>query len=166
VAIGLLLAGSATSASAHPQLPARVVMEEPAPPSLPVTAPAPLPATSMPGPAAAPPASVPLWPALALALALGAALATPRRVRVTALILILVVLAVETGLHSVHHLADQQATSYCAVAVASANVHGTAQPTAVDGLGILMPLGAVVAVEVDRPGARPLRPDEGRAPPA
>ena len=140
VALGLLLAGSATSASAHPQRPARVVMEEPASPSL--------------------------WPALALALALGAALAIPRRVRVTALVLILIVLAVETGLHSVHHLADQQAASHCAVAVASANVHGTAQPTAVHGLGNLMPLGAVVAVEVDRPGARPLRPDEGRAPPA
>jgi hypothetical protein len=108
----------------------------------------------------------PLAPTLALAVALGGALIARRRGLVGALALGLVVLAVETGVHSVHHLADQQAAAECTVALASANVHGTAEgPPATHAMWISVPVGVIVALALERPGARPLRPDEGRAPP-
>jgi hypothetical protein len=109
----------------------------------------------------------PLAPTVALAVALGGALIARRRGLVGALALGLVVLAVETGVHSVHHLADQQAAAECTVALASGNVHGTAEaPPATHAMWICVRVGVVVALALERPGARPLRPDEGRAPPA
>jgi hypothetical protein len=109
----------------------------------------------------------PLGPALPLAVLLGAAMTVRRRLLVTALALVLVVLAVETGVHSVHHLADRQGGSECVVALASAHVHGTAEPPpALHDTWIAVPVGAVVALTPERPGTRPPRPDEGRAPPA
>jgi hypothetical protein len=128
--------------------------------------PAPIPAAAPARPAPAPQPTDPLPPTLALAVSLGIALTARRRALVAGLALGLGVLAVETGVHSVHHLADRQAAAECVVAVASANIHGTADsPPATRAVWIPVPVGAVVAPAPERPGARPLRPDEGRAPP-
>jgi len=159
----LALAASSTSAWAHPRVVSPPLVQDAIPLAVPATVPAPdLPAAATPGPTA------PLAPALTLAVVLGLALAARRqRVLVTTLALVLVVLAVETGVHSVHHLADQQGASDCVVALASAHVHGAAEPPlAAHALWIAVPVGAVVAPAPERPGARPPRPDEGRAPPA
>jgi len=177
VAAGALL-GPATTAQAHVR-------------SAPVTAPATPPVAQEPAPAItssvtasaapaaasgsaalridpipAPSSTAPVWAALFLALLAGATLVAPRRILIVALVLVLAVIAVEEGVHSVHHLADQRAASNCAVAAASAHVQGAAEPVAVAVLWIPTPIVTVVASDPDRPGSRPLRPDEGRAPPS
>ena len=142
------LAASATSVSAHPRAVAPVDAVE-----------------VVPAPATPPPH--PLVPTVALAVTLGMALTARRRVLVAVLALVLLVLAVETGVHAVHHLTDQRGAADCVVAMASANVQGTAaSPPPACALWIPDPVGTVVAPAPERPGARPLRPDEGRAPPA
>ncbi len=153
----VVCAGGATSAWAHARPAEPVAVEQPELVAIPI---APLVAT------APSPESVPAWFALGLVLALALALISPRRTLVGALALVLVALAAETGVHSVHHLADQKAAAECVVAVASTQVHGTAQPTAIDDLHVFTPVGPVLAPEPDRPGARPLSPEQGRAPPA
>jgi hypothetical protein len=171
-AIGLLL-GTATTALAHvrPVPAAPAISQEPAPAVTPQVAPVVTPMAtpdatvrlaSIPTPATA----APLWAALGLALLLGAAVIVPRRVLIAALVLLLLVAGFEASLHSVHHLADQRAAAHCAVAAASAHVQGAADPLAVPEMWVPTPIGAVVAAEPDRPGARTLRPDEGRAPPS
>ena len=57
-------------------------------------------------------------------------------------------------------------TTECTVATAIAQVHGTTEQVPAHDLWLPTPVGEVLAPETDRPGARPLRPDEGRAPPA
>jgi hypothetical protein len=171
-AIGMLLA-TATTVLAHvgsvPAAP--VVSQESAPVVTPQVAPVETPIAtpdatvrlaSIPMPATA----APLWAALGLALLLGAAAIVPRRVLIAALVLLLFIAGFEASLHSVHHLADQRAAAHCAVATASAQVQGAADPLAVPEMWVPTPIGAVVAAEPDRPGACTLRPDEGRAPPS
>jgi hypothetical protein len=165
--VGLALAVSATSVWAHPRAVAPAAVVEATPPAASVALPAPvaLPTPPVPTPVTSP--MDPLAPTAAVAVALAVALTARRRVLVTALAFVLVVLAVETGVHSVHHLADRQGAAECVVAMASANVHGTAaSPPAAYAPWIPGPVGPVVAPAPERPGARPLRPDEGRAPPA
>jgi hypothetical protein len=168
------LLGSATAAVAHVRSApaAAAVAQEPAPAASPSVPPSAAPgvvsggavARVVPIPTQSSPA--PVWAALILALLLPATLIAPRRVLVVALVLILAVIAVEEGVHSVHHLADQRAASHCAVAAASAHVQGTAEPLAVPAVWVPTPIGTVVVSEPDQPGSRPLRPDEGRAPPS
>jgi hypothetical protein len=171
-AIGMLL-GTATTALAHvrPVPAAPVVSQDPAPAVTPPVAPVETPIAapgstvrlaSIPTPATA----APLWAALGLALLLGAAAVVPRRVLIVALVLLLLVAGFEASVHSVHHLADQRAAAHCAVAAASAHVQGAADPLAVPEMWLPTSIGAVIAPEPDRPGARTLRPDEGRAPPS
>ena len=117
-------------------------------------------------PISTPASAAPVWAGLLLALLAGLTLVAPRRVLILALVLVLAVIAVEEGVHSVHHLADQRAASHCAVAAASAHVQGAAEPLAVPAVWIPTPIATVVASEPDRPSSRPLRPDEGRAPPS
>jgi hypothetical protein len=156
--VGLGLAASATTAWAHSR-PA------PLPPVADEIAPAP-PAAPVPDPAPAPPGKAPLAPAIAVGLGLAAVALLRRRACVAGLALVLVVLALETGVHSVHHLADRQGAAECVVALATAQMHGTAEaPPADHGSWITGPVGAVLAPAPDRLGTRPLRPDEGRAPP-
>jgi len=159
--IGLALVGSATSTWAHPPAVASVDAVDPVSVA----------GAALPAPMAAPtpaiPTAAPLAPMVLLTAALGVALTARRRALATALALVTIVLAAETGVHSVHHLTDQQAATECVVALASANVHGTAgSPSAADAVRVAVPIGAVVAPAPQRPGARPSRPDEGRAPPA
>jgi hypothetical protein len=164
LAVSVVLSAMAPAAWAHPGLVTDTAVAESTPPApaLPVAAAAPASLISA--------ASVPTLSleSVGLVLALGLVLAVRRRTVATALVPILVVLAIETGVHSVHHLADQQKNdSTCAVALASAHVHGAAEPPAtVHDLWLAVPAGTVVPPAPERPGARSLRPDEGRAPPA
>jgi hypothetical protein len=156
--VGLGLAASATTAWAHSRPgPLPPVADEIAPAS---------PAAPVADPAPPPPGMVPLAPAIAVGLGLAAVVLLRRRACVAGLALVLVVLALETGVHSVHHLADRQGAAECVVALATAQMHGTAEaPPADHGSWLTGPVGAVQASAPDRPGTRPLRPDEGRAPP-
>jgi hypothetical protein len=157
--VGVGLAASATTAWAHfrPAPPSPVADEvagTPAPPAVPAPAPA------LPGMA-------PLAPAIALGLGFAAVALLRRRACVAVLALVLVVLALETGVHSVHHLADQQGAAECVVALATAQMHGIADASSADhGSWLTVPGGAIPVPTPECPGARPLRPDEGRAPPA
>ena len=115
--------------------------------------------------AAPTPAGVPWYLVVALSglAALGAR--RPRRNLALALVLLLAIFAFENGLHSVHHLNDQDRGESCAVASASQHVAGTE----VDGvLAAAAPAPAepamVASVRVIR-SARSLGPHEGRAPP-
>ncbi len=160
VVAAVALAASPASVWAHPRLIEAVALA-PAP-TLPVAAPEPLP-----GPISGGTTASPLILAGLLIGGLGLALAARRRALVVALALVLIILAVETGVHSVHHLTDQKGGAECVVALASAHVHATAEPpAAVHDPWTGGPVDTVVAPAPERPGARPLRPDEGRAPPA
>jgi len=105
----------------------------------------------------------PLVAALAGLTAVGAR--RPRRNLALALVLLLAVFAFENGVHSVHHLNDQDRGEHCAVASASQHVAGTevagaltaesparAEPTLTLGVRVIR-------------SARSLGPHEGRAPP-
>ena len=153
--IGLALVGSVSPASAHTR---PMLLVEESPPNVAAVAVAATPAE--------PPAPATIWLALVLTVFLGVAVAAPRRALGVTLALVFVVLALETGVHSVHHLSDRQAASQCAIASASTHVQGAEQPLAPDGVWVATPIGLVTTPDVDLPGSRPLRPDEGRAPPA
>jgi len=160
--VGLLLLGTAASAWAHvrplslPETPG-AVLETPEPAAPPLERQSATPA---------PPAPVTLWLTAVLTLILGLGIVAPRRTLVVALVLVLGVLTVETGVHSVHHLADRQAAADCVVASATAHVHGVTPVTAPDAVWVPTPIGLASLLVVDRPGSRPSRPDAGRAPPA
>jgi hypothetical protein len=161
VIVVLALASPVTSAWAHPP---------PAPPTEAVGPTLDAPAFPAPAPvlaenAPAPPAAVTIWLAAVLTLALGLGVVAPRRTLGLALVLVLGVLALETGVHSVHHLADRQAAAECAVASATAHVPGAPQPTTPDIAWLSTPLGSAPLPVADRPGSRSIRPNEGRAPP-
>jgi len=113
------------------------------------------------------PVATPLWPVAAcLALAaLGLMVLAPRRTLYLALALVIAVFAVEAGVHSVHHLADRHAATHCVVSAASANVQGASVEASVVPW-VPIPVGTITVAVAVRPGASPLRPDEGRAPPA
>src|SRR5262245_21628852 len=161
VVLAMLMAVSltlSTAAWAHPRPVPPSIDDEatPAPVSIPV-----------PAPAAAPAAPTPLVPGLVLGVTAAAVLASRRRGLVGVLALALIALAGETGVHSVHHLADRQAAAECVVALATAQVHGPVEPAPhVHDLRLDVPIGSVAVASPERPGSRPSRPDEGRAPPA
>jgi hypothetical protein len=119
------------------------------------------------GVCAQPPAVEIPWLLVGLAgvLLLGALRPQPRRALVVALILLLGVLAVEHGVHSVHHFGEH-AAAVCVVA-ASAN-HLT---VALDDGAPALPAPVTVSRSpVERPASHPLGPslgpDPARAPPA
>jgi hypothetical protein len=159
LAVIALLAGAAGPVWAHPGTPLPVEVETAA-----VTAAA----TALdPPPVALPPAAAVFhWLVMGLALLFGATLAAPRRTLVVILVLVLGLVTVESSVHSVHHLGDQQGAATCVIATATAQVPGAAEGDPTYDVQALAPLGAVLASTLDRPGSRPLRPDEGRAPPA
>ena len=118
------------------------------------------------GPAA--PTPPPLWPLLLVLALAGLALARlgPARTLRLALVVLLAVFTVETGVHSVHHLADRHAATHCVVSLASAHVQGASVDVPAAAPWVPIPVGSVTLAEGIRPGVSPLRPDEGRAPPA
>jgi hypothetical protein len=149
VLLAVTLLAGATAAWAHPV--AEVVTVQAEPPAAPVETPA---------------TTMPLALVVGLVLAVAGVAAAPRRALALALVLVLGLLALELGIHSVHHLGDRQAASQCDVASASTHVHGATPqaPTCAPWVPTL--LGAVLAPEAGQPGGRLIRPDEGRAPPA
>ena len=115
--------------------------------------------------AAPTPAGVPWYLVVALSGLAAVGARRPRRNLALALVLLLAILAFENGLHSVHHLNDQDRGESCAVASASQHVAGTE----VEGsFTAAAPAPAeptrVASVRVIR-SARSLGPHEGRAPP-
>jgi hypothetical protein len=87
-----------------------------------------------------------------------------RRILVGLLIPLLAVFALEAGVHSVHHLGDQDAAARCIVAAASLNLSGT--------VAAPVTLVAPAATDDPAPPVDPERlpqrlalPDQGRAPP-
>jgi hypothetical protein len=155
----VLLLGSTTPAWAHPR-PVPVLDASPGPIDAPAAADAALVGGAQPSGAS------PLALTLVLASALAAAFVQPRRTLVVVVAALLGVLAVESGVHSVHHLGDHEAAEGCAIASVSGQIHGAEQPGAPDGACIVSVSTLASVPDVDRPGRRPLRPDEGRAPPA
>jgi hypothetical protein len=86
-----------------------------------------------------------------------------RRTLAIACTALLLLLAFESGVHSVHHLADQP-DSQCVVASASAHTGGVA----VDTIAFGPPAETLTAIAVTlaaSPTSRPAAPDLGRAPP-
>ena len=164
----LVLAVLAAANLAAPELASAHLRRADALVDTPAVVPAPLADVRPVSIAPATPAPRPLWPlAAGLALAgLALTVVAPRRALRLALVLLLVVFTAESAVHSVHHLADQQAAKHCVIAAASAHVHGVSLDAPAQTLWLPTPVGAVAAAAPDRPGARPLRPDEGRAPPA
>jgi hypothetical protein len=105
-----------------------------------------------------------LWTALAAATLLTLAIARRRRAVALLSVAVLLVIAFETGLHSVHHIGERD-NSTCVVASASAQTGGVTiasiafeRPAEV-ATPIAVTVGSAVA---DRLTA----PDRGRAPPA
>jgi hypothetical protein len=96
-----------------------------------------------------------------LALALGR---RPRRLVIVVMALTLLVFAFESGLHSIHHLGNDRASSHCPVAWASAHLAiASAEAPAV----VLVRPAADEAGEAEPvvAGSWLFRPDVGRAPP-
>ena len=157
---GGLLAGPA-EAHVSRFLPAVDVVPEP------TTAAAPTLVPADPAWTAAPiPAGVPwvLVAALAGITALGAH--RPRRTLTVALVLILAVFAFENGVHSVHHLNDQDRGERCALASASQHVAGaTCDGVLATDVPAPAEAATVAAIRVFR-STRSFGPPEGRAPPA
>lgn len=110
-------------------------------------------------------ASVP-WPLVAVAMSLVAlGVRRPRRALALTLILLAAVFAFESGIHSVHHLADVEGAPECGVAAASQHIAGTeVHAVAADAIPAESPLLAASGSFVTR--ARFTGPDLGRAPPA
>jgi hypothetical protein len=75
-----------------------------------------------------------------------------------------IVLVFESGVHSVHHLGDDQSASQCIVASASTHLAGTpAEPPSFEALRVLSIDRPLIAVGVTV--SRSSRPDASRAPP-
>ena len=89
----------------------------------------------------------------------------PRRALGLALILLLAVFAFESGVHSVHHLADPARGEHCAVATASQHVSGT-EVAAVIVAESLPQAPHEVAFAAPTARAQLIGPEQGRAPPA
>ena len=115
--------------------------------------------------AAPTPAGVPWYLVVALSSLAALGARRPGRNLALALVLLLAIFAFESGLHSVHHLNDQDRGESCGVASASQHVAGTEVE---GGLAGAAPAPAeptrVASVRVIR-SARSLGPHEGRAPP-
>ena len=115
--------------------------------------------------AAPTPAGVPWYLVVALSGLAAVGARRPRRNLALALVLLLAIFAFENGLHSVHHLNDQDRGESCAVASASPDVAGTEVEGRVTAAA---PAPAepprVASVRVIR-SVRSLGPHEGRAPP-
>lgn len=127
------------------------------------------PSVSLPSPASswtAAPTPVPVpWHLLALLAGLAALGARrPRRALVLALILVLAVFAFESGVHSVHHLADPARGEHCAVAAASQHVSGTEVSAVILAESLPQTPHEPTRAAPAAP-ARLIGPEQGRAPP-
>ena len=88
----------------------------------------------------------------------------PRRALGLVLVLLLAVFAFESGVHSVHHLADPARGEHCVVAAASQHVSGT-EVTAVTVGESLAQAPHEVAPAAPTSRVQLIGPEQGRAPP-
>jgi hypothetical protein len=116
--------------------------------------------------AAAPAAPLPVWPLVAALVALGLAGASkPRRALALVLVVVVAIFALETGVHSVHHLTDVDRGESCAVASASQHISGTEVDLSL--VDVSLPAArqaAAIGAFIER--SRIIGPAQGRAPPA
>ena len=113
--------------------------------------------------AAAAPALDGLGTLMAATTAAAILMARRRRAVALACMALLLVVAFESGVHSVHHLTDAP-DSHCVVASASTHIGGLGVAT----VAVDRPAETITAVAVTpagAPTARPAAPDRGRAPP-
>jgi hypothetical protein len=89
-----------------------------------------------------------------------------RRVLSLAVCLLLAVFAVETSVHSVHHLTDPRAASECSVLAGTQSLACDAAPTVVIARPPAVVGAAAPARSADSPRSLLHRPRPGRAPPA
>lgn len=159
---------AAGSAPASPRAPADLAPSAVADPLPGLAAPAPPSRPAAEGAVGAPAPAMPAvpWPVLLLAASLMIlGLCRPRRALGLALAVLLAVLALETGVHSVHHLVDGR-EAQCAVASASGQLAGT-----VDDLAprhAAMPLfapGRLLAADASVPASRIPASHRDRGPP-
>lgn len=119
---------------------------------------------AMPSLDAAAPGTTGLWAVLVAAALAAVAIARRRRAVALASVAVLMLIAFESGLHSVHHISDQGEAS-CVVASASAQTGALT----VERIAAERPLEVATAAVVHRATPTPARsaaPDLGRAPPA
>jgi MYXO-CTERM domain-containing protein len=113
--------------------------------------------------AAPAPAGVPRKPLLALVALLMLAFRS-RRTIAALLVAWLAMFAFEAGVHSVHHLGDQNEEARCVVASGSSNLSGAVgEPVTL--VATAAPGGPAVPFEPAALPGRFIRPDQGRAPP-
>lgn len=87
-----------------------------------------------------------------------------RRAVAVACVALLLVVAFESGLHSVHHLTDQP-DAQCVVASASAHIGGVPVALVAFDRPVEKSTTAVATAPIASPSARMAAPDLGRAPP-
>jgi hypothetical protein len=111
-------------------------------------------------------ATIPAEWALVLRVGLGlVAWIGPRRPLTVGIVLLLGTFAFETGVHSVHHLADERDASKCVVASAASHVTGTTVDTAAEH--VVVPTSSTLLPTVSWSlSSRPLGQHEVRGPPA
>jgi len=160
-ALAVLLLGGVGPASAHEPLEDPVVLA---------------PQTTLPGPdtsiasqaAGSHASSAMPWPMLMMVI-VGSVALVPRRAPrlvVAALAVVLTVFGVESALHSVHHVFDNNSAVACPTASIAAHLNGTT----IEGPTVeipMLPVGATLAAP--DPGISPLSPFDpphGRAPPS
>jgi hypothetical protein len=159
----LLAAGPLEAHPRGPQVPESSVPVAPAVPSESIREPQAPPPSLV----AAPGGPLPSWLVPVIALAVAGAM-TRRSPRATAAVVLalLAMFAAESSLHSVHHLGDPRGAEQCLVLSFSQHLSADcpfphATPLLVRARG-----GTVVLARAARPVVFPLRPDQGRAPPA
>jgi hypothetical protein len=110
--------------------------------------------------------ALPVWLVVLVAVGLaGAVLRRSRRAAVATQALVLLVFIAETGIHSVHHIADPPGAASCQVLPVSQHLSGHL-PIPAPVASRPAPVGVlVVAPARPAPAAVAVRPDLGRAPP-
>jgi hypothetical protein len=113
------------------------------------------------------PATIPAEWALVLLVGLGlAAWIGPRRALTVGIVLLLGIFAFETGVHSVHHLAEARDASECRVASAASHVTGTPVDTAAAEHLVVRTSLTLLPTASWSLSSRPLGQHEVRGPPA
>jgi hypothetical protein len=116
---------------------------------------------------AAPGGPLPWWLVPAVVLAVGGAMTLRSRRATAAVVLaLLAVFAAESALHSVHHIGDPRGAEQCLVLSFSQHLSADCPSLTGTPLPARDPGCTVALASAGRPVEFPLRPDQGRAPPA
>jgi hypothetical protein len=96
---------------------------------------------------------------------LAAVIARARRASILALSFLLIMFALESAVHSVHHLSDSAQAENCAVASAAANVSAVDAGETATPLDRLVASGTVMTAPTEALSSFRLPPPQSRAPP-